>query len=244
MSTRKLSPSRKLQIESLETRQMMAANFSAALSNKVLTINGSSQNDFIVVRQVNNVISVDGARISGSGAINKIVVNGFGGNDIIRLDGNGSGQAVTVPTLVFGGDGNDKIVGGKGNDQLQGNNGNDTIYGLAGNDLLVGQSGNDQIFGGAGNDELQGGLGNDELNGETGNDRLFGQEGNDWLWGGDGNDYVNGGSGLDVAYGGRGTDEFVGLNDKAFFLVHPHLRSPISGVGNLANYGVQDMNVS
>jgi Ca2+-binding RTX toxin-like protein len=245
MKSRKAATNRPLQIESLENRKMMAANITAAWSNNVLTLNGSSQNDTIIVRSVNNKISVDGVQIPGGKVVNKIVVNGFGGDDIIRLDGNNvAGQAVNVPTLVFGGSGNDFIVGGNVRDELQGNAGNDKVYGLGGNDLLFGQDGNGLIAGGMGDDELQGGAGNDELLGEAGNDRLFGQAGNDWLWGGDGNDYVNGGSGLDVAYGNRGTDRFAEVSDASFFLVHPHLKSPIRRVGDVANYGVQDMNVS
>jgi Ca2+-binding RTX toxin-like protein len=237
------STHRKLQIESLETRQMMAANVTASLYGGTLTINGTNRDDFIVVRQFNNRISVDNVRIAGSGYIHKIVVSGFDGNDVVRLDANGTpGQAVRVPCLVFGGNGNDFIVGGNANDELQGNAGNDTLYGLNGHDRLFGQDGHDLVFGGAGNDQLVGGAGNDELLGEIGHDQLWGQDGYDWLEGGDGDDHIDGGAWYDVAFGGRGSDRFVNLNDRVNFWFHPHLRSPIRGVGNAANYGIQDWN--
>jgi serralysin len=245
MNAKNYRENRGLKFEGLETRQLMASNITASLADGVLTVEGSNRGDFIVVRQIDNRISVDGVPISGSGRIDKIVVYGFGGNDTIRLDGNArAGQAVRVPTLVFGGEGNDFIVGGDARDELQGNNGNDTLYGLAGNDLLFGQDGRDLLFGGLGNDELQGGRGNDELVGGSGADKLFGQEDHDWLWGNDGNDYIDGGSGRDVAYGGLGRDNFQNLrNDGGFYLVHPHLKSPIRRLGDVASEGIQDENV-
>jgi len=232
---------RSLTIESLENRKLMAANITASLSAGVLRVEGTPRNDTIIMRQVGNVVSIDGVRINGSGTINKIEILGLGGNDVLRADGNGVlNQSVRVATTILGGDGNDFIVGGTAADQLVGGHGNDTLYGMLGNDKMWGDSGNDLLFGGAGNDELQGGAGNDELLGETGNDYLWGQENDDWLWGGDGNDQIDGGSGFDIAFGGAGTDTYKNLKDQAFFFVHPHLKSPIRRLGDAANYGVQD----
>ena len=231
---------RSLSLESLENRKLMAANITATLSGGVLKVEGTPNNDVIIMRQIGNVVSIDGVRINGSGTINKIEVRGLGGNDVLRLDGNGvANQSVRVAATIWGGDGSDLIVGGTGNDQLVGGAGNDKMYGMNGNDKLWGESGNDLLYGGAGNDELQGGLGNDELLGESGADTLFGQEGDDWLWGGDNDDYIDGGSGFDVAFGGAGVDRFRNLTDTVFFFTHPHLKSPVRGVGDVANYGVQ-----
>lgn len=230
---------RRLSLESLENRQLMAANITATLSDGVLSVKGTPRNDVIIMRQIGNTLSIDGVSINGSGPITKIEVSGFAGNDVLRLDGNGvTNQSVRVAATIWDGDNNDLIVGGTANDQLVGGAGNDTIYGMLGNDKLWGESGNDLLYGGAGNDELMGGIGDDELLGETGADTLFGQEGNDWLWGGSDDDYLDGGSGFDVAYGGAGYDTFRNLDDDAFFLVHPHLKSPVRGVGDLGNYGI------
>lgn len=231
---------RSLTMESLENRQLMAANITAGLSGGVLRVEGTPNNDTIILRQIGNVISIDGVRINGSGTINRIEIQGLGGNDILRLDGNTvTNQSVRVAATVWGGDGADLIVGGTAADQLIGGNGNDTIFGMQGNDSMWGEAGNDLLYGGSDNDTLQGGTGNDELLGETGADTLFGQDGNDWLWGGDGNDYVDGGAGFDVAWGNAGSDTFRNLNDTAFFLTNPHLRSPVRGIGDVPNYGVQ-----
>jgi Ca2+-binding RTX toxin-like protein len=241
-SPRKTSPrktARHCRIEALEERSMMAVT--ASLANGLLDVRGTSGNDTIIVRQIGNKFSIDGVKINGSGVVSKVQIQGFGGNDVLRMDGNGvAGQAVKIPGLIFGGDGNDFIVGGLNNDELQGNNGNDTLYGLEGRDLQFGQMGNDLAFGGAGDDQLVGGAGHDELLGESGHDKLWGDAGNDWLWGGTGDDYLDGGKDSDVAYGGTGKDTFRNLADGGFFLVHPHLKSPVRRLGDLGNYGVQD----
>ena len=233
--------SRTLSMETLENRQLMAANITASLSGGVLRVEGTQQNDTIIMRQIGNTVSIDGVRINGSGTINRIEIRGLGGNDVLRADGNGVfNQSVRIPTTIWGGTGKDFIVGGTAADQLVGGSGNDTLYGMQGNDKMWGEAGNDLMYGGTGNDELQGGAGNDELLGEAGNDSLWGQENDDWLWGGSGDDQIDGGSGSDVAYGGPGRDTFKNLRDHSFFLVHPALKSPIRGLGNLGSYGVQD----
>lgn len=239
-SSRKSSPRKathRCRIEALEERSMMAVT--ASLANGLLDIRGTAGNDTIIVRQIGNKVSIDGVKIYGSGVINKIQIQGFGGHDVLRMDGNNvPGQAVKVPGLIFGGDGNDFIVGGARNDELQGNNGNDTLYGLEGRDRLFGQIGNDLMYGGAGNDDLVGGAGHDELLGESGNDNLWGEADNDWLWGGDGDDYVDGGSGNDVAWGGRGFDTFRNLSERGSTFRF----SPIRGVGPVFKFGIQDLN--
>lgn len=200
------------QMESLEPRTVMAAAVGATLKNGILYIEGTEGNDKIFVRQKGNVISIDGVKIQGSGTVNEIQVNALGGDDIVRLDGNGkSAEAVKVKSIVWGGDGNDKLVGGKGSDQLQGNRGDDLIYGMEGNDALFGQENKDTIYGGADNDELLGGTGNDDLSGDSGNDRLFGEDGKDTLYGGSGNDEVVGGNNNDTLYGNENSDTLWGF---------------------------------
>lgn len=111
-----------------------------------------------------------------------------GGNDVINI-----AAAVTVPTIVDAGDGDDLIIGGSGRSVLMGGSGNDIIYGGAGDDVLLGGTGNDLILGGAGNDVLVGGGGVDILEGGDGRDLLIGGMGNDVMLGGAGDDILIGG---------------------------------------------------
>ncbi|QOV88072.1 C2 family cysteine protease [Humisphaera borealis] len=137
---------------------------------------------------------------------------------------------VTVPMVVDGGMGDDRIVTGEGNDTIQGNGGTDNLKGMGGSDWIDGgvggvavyaqNTGNDYIDGGEGNDTLHasdygnntilGGDGNDSLYGYQGNDSLFGQAGNDYASAYRGNDLVMGGAGNDQLQGGGGNDKVYG----------------------------------
>lgn len=220
-----------LRLERLEDRKMMAANLMADLySSGVLRIEGTERNDTIVVRQINNSLSVDNIRIRNNGsmlsrvsanAVSRIDVYGLGGNDTILLNSDSvSGQqSIYKPSRIFGGNGADSIVGGRGADSIWGGSGHDRIWGHYGNDTLYGDSGDDQLIGGFGNDVLYGGDGNDKLWGSDGNDTLYGGNNNDDLMGGNHNDNLYGGNGddrlwgeagLDGLYGGAGTDQMWG----------------------------------
>lgn len=86
------------------------------------------------------------------------------GNDTLNA------SALTVDSLLDGGDGDDKLYGGSASDDATGGSGADDIYGYAGNDALKGDGGDDRLFGGADDDTLTGGSGDDELWGGSGND--------------------------------------------------------------------------
>ena len=145
---------------------------SATLDAGVLRVNGTFMPDVINVRQANGVISVVG--IPGAfpaAAVTRIEVNGYGGNDLIRLNSEASGgQPILKPCLVNGGTGDDTIFGGYGNDHLSGD---------TGNDFILGGPGMDVILGGAGADRMYGGMGNDRLTADTADQFVFGQAGTD-----------------------------------------------------------------
>ncbi|MGD9633524.1 MAG: hypothetical protein AB7G28_03395 [Pirellulales bacterium] len=143
-------------------------------------------------------VSVSGGNIvvnTGSGpqtfslaSIDELNVRTGGGNDIITI-----AAAVTIPTTVDAGDGDDLILGGGGRSVLMGGAGTDIIYGGAGDDVLMGGTGNDLLLGGGGNDALVGGGGTDILEGGDGRDVLVGGVGSDAILGGSGDDILIGG---------------------------------------------------
>ena len=85
-----------------------------------------------------------------------------------------------------------------------------------GKDFLQGGSFIDNLFGGAGRDTIYGGDGRDHLDGGTGSDLIDGQGGDDDLFGKRGNDTLHGGAGGDRLFGGVGNDTMFGGagNDK------------------------------
>lgn len=118
--------------------------------------------DFTLSDNIENLILIDEAAISGTGnALNNTIVGSDAHN---TLDGAA---------------GNDQIEGGLGNDIVYGGDGKDVLFGEDGDDLLDGGAGNDMLIGGAGNDELDGGAGADQLDGGAGNDTYKVDDSND-----------------------------------------------------------------
>ncbi len=192
-------------IETLENRVHLSASYT--LTAGVLTIKGTNATESIVVQgdpryavQV-GVIDLTAHKPSLSKllikpTIKKVVIYGYGGNDVIfnsmaTVTG-ASAKLTNTPLWVDGGAGNDEITGGGGNDTLLGGVGNDSLDGNLGNDSLDGQAGNDHLEGGVGNDTLTGGAGLDGLDGGAGNDLLKSKDGE-----------------LDSLTGGVGTDKAV-----------------------------------
>ncbi|HPP02057.1 MAG TPA: calcium-binding protein, partial [bacterium] len=118
--------------------------------------------------------------------VKKVVADGGEGNDQIIVD-----ASVILPTILYGGNGDDILYGGSGVDE---------IYGGAGADKLWGRKGDDF---------LDGGTGPDELHGEEGADTLYGGFGDDHLFGGDGDDVLRGMFGNDIMAGEAGDDMYV-----------------------------------
>lgn len=197
-------------VETLEDRNLMAAGITASLTaDGILAVTGTEKNDTIVVRQMNNRISVVGVEGSWNASdVKLLAVDARGGNDTVLLNSQALPwqQAITTTALVLGGAGNDKIIGGEGVNLLFGGADNDTLLGGSNQNFLLGDDGNDLLCGGASKDYLKGGAGNDILFGQGDNDLLFGDAGIDFLYGGAGNDVLDGGSGFDYLDGGIGND--------------------------------------
>jgi Ca2+-binding RTX toxin-like protein len=141
------------------------------------------------------------------------------GDDLAQIDG-----SITLPVMIDGGAGNDKLLAGSGPGE---------IYGRAGDDTLLGGPEDDLLDGGEGSDVLVGGPGNDTLLGGPGDDRLTGGAGDDLIDGGAGMDIVSGERLLPVAYwsfnetsGFLIADSAGEPQDGTFFGCHPDLDDP------------------
>lgn len=173
--------------------------------------------------------------------VNRIIVEGGAGNDIIDL----SGVDASVEIEVHGGDGNDIIYGGKGDDMLYGDGGADEIYGNDGHDTIDGGLGDDiKLYGGKGNDTIMGGAGNDELFGEDGNDTLLGGLGDDILRGGAGintYDLLDFGSVEHIYAGGSDTLNFSDkLQNLTFLLTETTLQVGFARKANTTGFDIND----
>lgn len=122
---------------------------------------------------------------------------------------------------IYGTDGDDD---GQANPALEGTPGvNDVIYGFDGNDRLVGSVGRGENTRGNSRDVLLGGSGNDRLFGKGDNDILYGQADSDFLRGGRGNDILNGGPGSDILLGEDNIiDDFFGRNGRNRYILGPN----------------------
>jgi len=191
----------------------------------VMIINATQGPDSVIVSQVSDLLQVSVnfecfETFSRSG-IDQIVVNGYGGADLIQIDATvktlidgGSGADVihggSLAGDITGGPGGDLIFGGPADDTISAGFGADTVFGFGGNDVINGGSAGDVLVGGAGDDQLFGGLGGDSISGGNGNDLLIGHAGADELSGDGGDDELIGLGGPDDLIGGAGNDEFFG----------------------------------
>lgn len=208
------------------------------ISDDVMTINGTCDDDTIVISSVGGSetdfsLEINSATeaVFSTTNIQRVIVNGHEGNDTITIDdvfkaevncGDGD-DTVTIDNafqgFVYGGDGNDLIAfNGISRSFLYGEDGDDIINGGRGQDYIEGGLGYDEIFGGNGNDTILCGdssvsdLGPNLAFGGPGADDIIGAFGNDTLSGGDGFDYLYGGlgQGEDTILGGLGQDLLEG----------------------------------
>ena len=191
----------------------------------------------------NFVITINGRAFTAtipSGT--RIHIDGFGGNDYIKVNGSRGAD-------LIGSAGNDTLVGGDGPDILSGGDGIDTADYSArysnlnitlddyANDGRANEHDNvyadiEVVYGGLGNDYISTagvgwGLGR-QMNGYLGNDTLVGGDGPDTVWGGAGDDLIMTGKGNDAVRAEGGNDRiYLGEgNDTAY-----------GGAGNDALFG-------
>jgi hypothetical protein len=218
MSNSRKSTRPALSVEQLERRDVPTT---ASLLGSTLVVDGSAKNPYLTVQLTGWQVTVsDAAILDGqtyvsavdASRVRQVVVHGSSADDTIDV------HTIKVPTMIWGGAGNDRIYGGSGGNTVYGDPGNDTIYGGSGNDSLSGGDGNDWIYGGAGNDWITGDAGNDVIAGDAGNDSLYGGDGQDTLVGGAGNDQFDGhGFGLGYMYAPQNFDVY----QDDFDLGHP-----------------------
>ncbi|MGB7325794.1 MAG: agmatine deiminase family protein [Rubripirellula sp.] len=156
---------RRSRLETLETRQLMAANL---MSDGTWNISGTNRSDEIYVARDTSNPSVLIAEINGrivdeqfESDVSKIQIKGRRGNDLIEIDQ--SAGRIAIPTVLQGNSGNDVIVGGDGDDFIDGGRGHDELVGGPGNDRIFGRGGDDYLEGGDGDDILDGGRGYNEV---------------------------------------------------------------------------------
>ena len=150
-------------VEFLEKRCLL----SATLSGGVLAITGTFEGDFITVRSINQLISVnqDGkVSMFPRAAIESFNVQLRGGNDDF------SALNIGIKMTINAGKGDDLVVAGTLNDTIYSGSGTDKLWGAQGNDLFITDAGTTRSEGGDGDDTLRGGSGADLFYGGKGTD--------------------------------------------------------------------------
>jgi hypothetical protein len=117
-----------------------------------LVIGGTLADDHIDVSQQGQTgvltVTINKVAYGPFSPTGHIIVYAQAGNDIVHVHGN-----ITLPTMLFGGDGDDVLVGGSGPNILVGGAGNDTLIGGSVRDLIIGGLGADALDG-QGEDDL------------------------------------------------------------------------------------------
>ncbi len=186
--------SRRMEVEMLENRKLLAVTASFSPAGGLLSIIGDAQDNNIEISRADNgqILVNDGevAIVGGTPTVNNtnlIFANGLAGNDNIVFN---EAQGALPRGTLLGGSGSDTLISGAGED---------TLLGGGGNDFLRGGNNTDRLFGGSGNDTLLGDRGNDQVFGQSGSDLLIWNngDGSDTMNGGDDNDtvQVNGANG-------------------------------------------------
>jgi Ca2+-binding RTX toxin-like protein len=104
-----------------------------------IIVNGTDTNDVIKVSGSATNIDVTGLSstvtiLGGESGLDKLIINGLGGDDTIDASAVPAGA---IDLVLNGGAGNDLLIGGAGNDVLNGQQGADTMIGGPGDDTFV-----------------------------------------------------------------------------------------------------------
>ena len=119
----------------------------------ILNVVGTQEDDSIHVRENRHgqvIVESDGDEIfrtQRSDDVQQLRIDGHDGDDHIRND-------TSLPSIITGGDGRDRLIGGSGDDVLLGQKGRDRLNGRRGDDILIGGKGEDKLNGGPGRDSI------------------------------------------------------------------------------------------
>ena len=146
--------SSKIEMESLESRQLMSATFPVVTTPAVtgglqldVAVSGGEQVRISSATGGLNVMS-GGTTQFYAGTFVSILATASTGDNRIIID-----DSVTINGIIHGGTGNDTLMGGGGSDTLYAGTGNDLLIGGVGTDSLIALGGNvDTLTGGAGVD--------------------------------------------------------------------------------------------
>ncbi len=201
------------------------------------SLSGNNDNDSLEGGAGNDTISggagIDRFVFSSGDGDDVISDFGFGGSDLLQIDGYGGLFSSASDVLATASQvGSDVVFNLNGADSVRLKNvsltsitqsdillvgapmrptaGDDFLDGTSGANLINGLAGNDVITGLGGNDTLFGGAGADTLFGGSGFDDLRGDAGHDRISGGAGNDSLRGADGNDILIGGAGVDLLIG----------------------------------
>ena len=157
------------------------AAVSASVSGGTLKVTGGGAGERIALRAASGGrLAVD---VGDNGSANftfrrssfkRIVVNGAGGNDRLRIDDANGAFTNREKTTLRGGPGSDQLIGGRFAETLDGGDGTDTVDGNAAVDKVILGNGGDALTwnAGDGRDRVNGGAGADTatVNGTSGAD--------------------------------------------------------------------------
>ena len=144
---------RRLQLQKLDNRKLLAADVSISLEEGLLSIIGSDQSDHVSVKYTENgqqiVLTVNERTPQSydAGLVNAIQFDGGKGDDTFV-------NQTAIPATADGEAGNDFLFGGAGDDHLAGGDGEDFVFGGPGNDEMVGDPEQDHLHGGEGEDSI------------------------------------------------------------------------------------------
>jgi hypothetical protein len=155
-----------LNVECLESRELLANTIVYSAATHILTIDGSSAGDVVVVSQLaNHQIDVrmdhPGSSLPGldqlfAQPISQVDFFGHGGTESFQ-------DETAIPCSAYAGNGNAILVGGSGTNFLVGGPGNDELFAGAGSSVLIAGTGQNALGDGPGRNLLIGGRGADRF---------------------------------------------------------------------------------